>query len=78
MIPAVDSSILLDVIFDDPAHARASAAALRKARAQEARDFGMHHCGSWPGSGRRAVDRLSARLGDSLFTFHASKRNAGQ
>jgi predicted nucleic acid-binding protein len=34
MVTAVDSSVLLDVIFDDPAHVRASAAALREARAQ--------------------------------------------
>ena len=34
MVTAADSSVLLDVIFDDPAHARTSAAALRDARAQ--------------------------------------------
>jgi predicted nucleic acid-binding protein len=34
MVTAVDSSTLLDVIFDDPAHVRASATALREARAQ--------------------------------------------
>jgi predicted nucleic acid-binding protein len=34
MVTAVDSSVLLDVIFDDPAHVRASIAALREADAQ--------------------------------------------
>jgi len=34
MVTAVDSSVLLDVIFDDFAHVRASAAALREARTQ--------------------------------------------
>jgi predicted nucleic acid-binding protein len=34
MITAVDSSVLLDVIFDDPAHAPASISALHQARAE--------------------------------------------
>ena len=34
MVTAADSSVLLDVIFDDPAHVQTSAAALREARAQ--------------------------------------------
>ena len=34
MITAVDSSISLDVIFDDPAHAPASISALHRARAE--------------------------------------------
>ena len=34
MVTAVDSSVLLDVIFDDPTHVRASLVALREARAQ--------------------------------------------
>ncbi len=34
MITAADSSVLLDVIFDDPAHALASRSALHQARAE--------------------------------------------
>jgi predicted nucleic acid-binding protein len=34
MVTVVDSSVLLDVIFDDPTHVRISAAALREAHAQ--------------------------------------------
>jgi predicted nucleic acid-binding protein len=34
MVTAVDSSVLLDVVFDDPRYGRASAAALRQARAE--------------------------------------------
>ena len=34
MVTAVDSSVLLDVIFDDPVHVRASLEALREAHAQ--------------------------------------------
>ena len=34
MVTAADSSVLLDVIFDDATHVRTSASALREARAQ--------------------------------------------
>ena len=34
MITAVDSSVLLDAIFDDPAHSRTSSAAMHQARAE--------------------------------------------
>jgi predicted nucleic acid-binding protein len=34
MITAVDSSVLLDVIFDDPVHSRGSTAAIHQARAE--------------------------------------------